>query len=843
MVLRSELRKFCLQFTVGNSRMSISLWAAKSRAMRFLSATAVITLSLAALCVTALLTGHLLGMIPNPRDPVMRGRGALCESLAINLSLMAQKGDTAAMQAALGAIKERNQDITSIAVRLADGSILFEVGEHSVHWKTEPGTYSSDTQMFVPISNGSTRWGTVEVGFTPLLPPGWRGVLLHPVVLLSLFMAGACSVAFYGYLSRVLQQLNPKKVVPPRVKSALDTLAEGLLLLDGNGRIVLANQSFSETCGHSLDELLGKPVDSLTWREPEEHDPNSGESSPVILPWTSVLLNGQAQHGRLLRLDQAAARDRTFVVNASPVLDDKGGRRGCIASFEDVTKLQQKKVELAAMLETLRSSADRIRQQNRELERLATMDALTGCFNRRYFFERFDNVWADAQRGRQDISVIMIDIDHFKSINDKHGHGTGDEVLQRVGRHLNERFVGEHVAARYGGEEFAILLPNSTVSEAAATAEQIRRELQSMKFDQLSLTASLGVSSVASNARSPQELLEQADKCLYVAKRNGRNRVERYDEVPEDLMVDEAKLKRVGGEETSQIPFPAVTALISALAYRDSETAAHSRRVADLCVAVGQGLMSMGSCDVLETAAILHDIGKIGVPDSILLKPTALTEEEWELMRQQDRIGLEILRASFGSEEMSEIVENYSCHYSEGLDRGIMLPLGARILAIADAYDSMVTDRVYRAGRSSKAAFEELRRCAGSQFDPELVERFIGAVTIARRQQPQSLTVPIAKELALGIGLELERLAAAVDRQDLPGLKAMASRLAATAARAGAPEIAGKALELETSAEENQDILGVLRCANELLAVCRSTQGSYLQASLPSRREEVTADA
>ncbi len=801
--------------------------------MRHFSATFVIAFSLSALCATMLLTAHLLGLVPNEHDPIMKGRSALCESVAIHFSLLAQKNDTAAMAAALQAIKERNPEIKSIAVRRSGGMLEFEVGGHQQHWKSEPGTYSSDTQMFVPIANGSKRWGTVEFAFTPAGYPGLLGWVLHPITVLCAFMSATCVISFYGYLSRVLQQLNPRKVVPPRVKSALDTLAEGLLLLDKQGRIVLANQSFSDTCGKSLDELLGKGANTLPWKEHEDvaSTGEGGAQPDREAPWTLVLRDGQARQGHLLRLDQASARDRTFVVSASPILDDTGGRRGCIASFEDVTKLQQKKIELSSMLDALRASAEKIREKNRELEQLATRDPLTGCFNRRYFFQQFDSTWAEVHRGRLNVSVVMADIDHFKSINDKFGHGVGDEVLRNVAACLRQHAGPDDIVARFGGEEFAILMPRATTDEAAKSAERLRRALQSLEFEQLQLTVSLGVSTANLKAQSPQELIEQADKCLYVAKRNGRNQVVRYDEVPVDLEIDESKVKRSGGEETSQIPFPAVTALISALAYRDPDTAAHSRRVADLCVAVGHGLMSMGNCYVLETAALLHDIGKIGVPDSILLKPTPLTDEEWEVMRKQDRIGLEILRASFGSHDMSEIVENYSRYYAVADKAGMALPLGARILAIADAYDSMITDRVYRKGRSAKDAFAELRRCAGTQFDPELVERFVNAVGIASRQTVG--TSHVAKESALGIGLELERLAHAVDQQDLIGLKAMASRLAANAAKAGAPEIAAKALELENAVNDNTDLLTILRCAYELLNVCRATQGSYLQPAMP----------
>ena len=357
-----------------------------------------------------------------------------------------------------------------------------------------------------------------------------------------------------------------------------------------------------------------------------------------------------------------------------------------------------------------------------------------------------------------------------------------------------------------------------------------------MKFPNLSITASLGVSSISLHPTSPQELLDQADKCLYVAKRNGRNQVVRFDQVPTNLVVEEKRVTRTHSPTPSktQIPFPAVTALISALGYRDPDTASHSRRVADLCVDVAHGLMSMSNCYVLETAALLHDIGKIGMPDAILRKPGKLSDDEWALMHKHERIGLEIIRASFASEELSQIVENYRRHFdgrNENLGpTGTHIPLGARILAVADAFDSMVTERSYRPARPHAEAFAELRRCAGTQFDTEIVERFI---KVSQRYKPESrITGQVSKESALGIGLEMERLAEAVDQQDITGLKVMAGRLSESAARSGAPEIAAKAMELEQAASSKGDVLGVIQRACELLEYCRATQSSYLEHTL-----------
>ena len=806
-----------------------------------LSATSRITISLVAMTLTTLLSAHLLGLIPSERDAIMRGRSSLCESIAIQFSVFALRGDNEAMDTSLKAIVSRNSEIRSVGLRRTDGTLVIATDTHAQTWPVSHQELSTETHMYVPIFQGSLRWGTVEVCFVPPESVGWAGRFMHPLVALCLFFVACTLLVFGGYLKKVLTQLNPSKVIPQRVRSALDTLTEGLLLLDPQGRIVLANQSFANTTGCPLEELLGKSAGNLPWidKDDKEHGELGHVASPshTAPPWMEVLADGQARQGRILAFHSASQGNKTFSVSASPICDDAGRRRGAIASFEDVSRLEQKKNELTNALQSLRLSSEKVREQNAVLERLATRDPLTNCLNRRSFFEQFDSHWNSAQRYGHPLAAIMVDVDHFKAVNDTHGHSVGDLVLQKVAETLQLSARDTDIVARYGGEEFALLLPNTDILDAAVLADRIRKALAAMRFPKLSITASLGVSALSQKAASPQDLLDQADKCLYVAKRNGRNQVVRFDQIPTNLVVE---AKKNSATQTHQpvktiIPFPAVTALISALGYRDPGTASHSRRVADLCVDVAQGLMSMSNCYVLETAALLHDIGKIGVPDSILLKPGKLTEEEWTLMHKHERIGLEIIRASFASEELSQTVENYRRHF-DGRDEnlgpvGTHIPLGARILAVADAFDSMVTQRSYRAAKSRTEAFAELRRCAGTQFDSHIVERFI---QVAQRYKPESPTLGrITKETALGIGLEMERLAEAVDQQDVAGLRVMAGRLSESAARNGAPEIAAKAMELEQAVKASGDVLGIIQRACELIEYCRATQSSYLEHSLP----------
>ena len=235
---------------------------------------------------------------------------------------------------------------------------------------------------------------------------------------------------------------------------------------------------------------------------------------------------------------------------------------------------------------------------------------------------------------------------------------------------------------------------------------------------------------------------------------------------------------------------------------------------------------------MLEIAALLHDIGKIGVPDAILLKPGPLTREEWETMHLHDRIGVEIVEASFSNQQLVDIVRYHHATYRKKADAahfpsGNDIPIGARIVTIADAYDAMVSDRVYRKGRAPKEAFEELRRCAGQQFDPELVERFIEVAT-----HHKSVELPVtSKQIALQVGLQIERLAEAIDDQDREGIKALAARLETTAAHGGIREIEAMAANVKNASDEN-DLISELQMVEELMALCRSVQKVY--ADVPS---------
>lgn len=797
------------------------------------------TICVVSLVGSELMVARALGLIDSYHDVVMDSRAKLCESVAVGMTLHAMNGDDQTMARHAVAVAARNDNIRSIGVRSVDGHLRAAVGDHDTTWTSPSDGKSNATQMIVPITSNSGRWGAVEVQFESDEFSGVLAWLNDSFLRLVVFVAVLSSVVFLLFFRRILRELNPAKVIPGRVRTALDTLTEGLLVLDVDGNIVLANESFSQMVGRSPEAMLGFTVTELPW-----FNRGQTEAAPIEnAPWDQAIRNNNSSTGGMLDFEIGPDERKTLVVNASPIFGGDKEIQGVLVSVDDVTPLEHKKRELNQALEQLQVSADEIREQNTELERLATTDPLTECLNRRSFFESFEAHWAKAKRHGLAISAIMVDIDFFKSINDQFGHSTGDDVLRAVAATLRATARAGDLVCRFGGEEFCILLPVTEINEAAEAGERFRTAIATTQFEQLSVTASIGVSSKSLGASEPQEMIDQADKCLYVAKRNGRNQVVSWDDVPADLDIDESQIERtnhdvVAVELEPVVPYRAVAALLSTLSFRHAATAAHSRRTADLCVTAGDGLLTPRQCYTLEIAALLHDIGKTGVPDSVLLKDGPLTPDDWEVMRHHDRIGVEIVRASFDCKPVTDIVANYRAHYGGTRNRpGVPshndLPVGARILAIADAFDSMTTDRSYRDGIPQAAAFEELRKCSGSQFDPELVELFIDRVS-ARHRPAGSETkgATISRSAALNIGQQIESLIDTLETQDFDGMRILAERLHDVASQDGLDHFAEQANHLRESIESDGDVLAVLQSASELVDMCRASHSTWLRTDV-----------
>jgi len=798
--------------------------------MKRFSTALRLSIGLASITMIILFVAHQIGLVPDAARSQMQNRAKLCEAIAVQFSIAVQKNQIEMIKTSASLITGRNPDILSIAITNAKGDSLVETNDHESLWQTMPQEQSTATHIQIPLFRGDRPWGNIQICFHPIAFRGLVGLWNRTEIRLALFLAFLAVPCYWLYLRRTFRYLDPSKVIPDRVKAILDTLSEGVLVLDNDEQIVLANEAFIKTTSRTAAELQGRKVSDIPWTQLES------DKSAADLPWKQAIEKGQPQKSIPLTLQSDSNETHTFVVNSSPIRGTDRKPRGVLATFDDVSEIEEKNTKLEKTLQMLKESRNKIKQQNDELKLLSMRDPLTGCLNRRAFFEKFETAWSGAARYDYTLGCVMIDIDHFKSINDNHGHAVGDQVLQKVASVLTLAVRKSDSLCRYGGEEFCVLLPHTNISNTYKAAEKYRRQIEASLPANILITASFGVSAHELQAGSCQELIDQADKALYAAKNNGRNRVVRWDQMPDKVQVEKSQegpaQKPKETEPLVSIPFSAVTALMSALEHRDVATALHSRNVADLCVAMAKGLISESECFILEVAGLLHDIGKLGVPDSILLKPGPLTDQEWKVMETHDRMGVEIINASFGSAELTNIVRYSHAWYGgsprdPGLPKGRDIPLRSRMVLIADAYDAMTSDRVYRKAKSQQEAIAELRHCAGKQFDPELLERFIEAV-LARDQNRNVKPLAESRAKALRIGLEIERLACAMEAQDISMLTAITGHLIANATKLGLPEIADYAGKLKQATTTDKDPVKLMEYTTELLELCRSHQSSYL---------------
>jgi diguanylate cyclase (GGDEF)-like protein/putative nucleotidyltransferase with HDIG domain len=314
-----------------------------------------------------------------------------------------------------------------------------------------------------------------------------------------------------------------------------------------------------------------------------------------------------------------------------------------------------------------------------------------------------------------------VDVDDFKRINDRFGHPTGDRVLSLVAARLRQ--TGE--AFRLGGDEFALLLPGYGEPEAQTTAESIIDRIAALDLEQTGpVTVSAGIVLAPRHGRDRDELLNLVDGALYWAKEYGKNQARSY----RPDVVELAELKRLasGGDRAARLR--AAASLARAVDARDAYTGFHSQRVAQLAVRIASRLgLDREQVELTRLAASLHDLGKLALPEELLRKPGPLTDPERLILERHPQIGFRMLD-SLGIDPVADWVLHHHERWDGGgyPDRlaGEEIPLGARIIFVADAYDAMTSNRLYRPRRSPEAALAELLACAGTQFDPTVVAAF-----------------------------------------------------------------------------------------------------------------------
>jgi diguanylate cyclase (GGDEF)-like protein/PAS domain S-box-containing protein/putative nucleotidyltransferase with HDIG domain len=502
-----------------------------------------------------------------------------------------------------------------------------------------------------------------------------------------------------------------------KLGAMISGMDEGVVFADADGVIVEVNAFFCRFVKKPREAILGTRIE----------DCHSGTTPDRL---RGLIEQFRANPGSGPFVIQRPLGQAEVMLRMQPIYRD-GRYDGVLLNVVDVTELVRARQAVEAA--------------NARLQELATTDDLTGLWNRRHFFGVFKQEFQRVRRHGRDLALAMFDLDHFKTVNDTYGHAFGDRVLVEVARAILGEVRETDVAVRYGGEEFIVLMPSTSSEEAVSAVERIRKRVAERYISDgkhsVQVTLSAGVSAAeASGTSTPEALLRLADEALYAAKHAGRDCVrtwrqicadQKEEVVSQSKQVDDLQRRMARLSLRSKDAFVQESqGLVQALEARDPYMKSHSVNVTRYAVAIAETLgLDPEETARIRRAAVLHDIGKIGVPDAILRKPGPLTAEERCIMEEHVLVGVRMLeQLNFLDREVALVRHHHERWDGRGYPDGVLgeaIPRGARVLAVADALDAVVSDRVYRGGGTVMEAIRTLQDEAGRQFDPAVVDALV----------------------------------------------------------------------------------------------------------------------
>lgn len=567
---------------------------------------------------------------------------------------------------------------------------------------TPPGRNAWETQAHDDARKIRTKTGEEriwDIRSSPIgaLPDGRR-----------LMVTVAADVTAQKQVEAGLRQENAK------LGTMLSGIDGGVMFVNADNVVVEVNDWFLRLIRQPRQIVVGRRVDELS----------ELRALKPLLESTERLRAHAA--GKAAVIQQTVGGVEVFL-RLQP-LHQEDRYEGALVSVTDVTEAVQ--------------AERKLEETNRRLEEQAATDELTGLPNRRRFLDVLHREFEQARRYSTSLVLAVVDVDRFKNINDVYGHAFGDRVLREVAKTLQACVRTVDTVARLGGDEFEILMPQTEIQDAFSTAERIRREIARLPISDgvevLQVTVSIGIGSAAGSAdRTPDNLVQRADEALYAAKGAGRDCTRAWplacDSRPDEPPLEQEAVKKLQqhieglASRSLEMFVQSVQNLVRAIEAHDPNTRGHSEKVAGYAVGIAETLgLADEDVDAIRRAGMVHDIGKVGISDAILQKPEPLTPDERHTIEQHVLIGAGILDR-FGVLDRAIPIVRYHHErwdgegYPDGL-RGEAIPLGARVLAVADVFDALTSGRAYHRARDETATLKILKQEAGRQFDPAAVE-------------------------------------------------------------------------------------------------------------------------
>jgi diguanylate cyclase (GGDEF)-like protein/PAS domain S-box-containing protein len=518
---------------------------------------------------------------------------------------------------------------------------------------------------------------------------GWKNLLLIPYISIPLIMAIIKKLGFNPFpnleevpivlsigtlvVIAILNRTKIREIMPMAFKTVFEKMKDGLILLDRKDNVIKMNPTSQNIFDTPIDEVSGKPIEDLIIS-------SNGSSEEKM----DLMANKIADKNGLLTVTESSSGvdgQHYYDTIHSDIKNNRGKYMGKVIVLRDITN---------------------IKKAEEDIKYLSFHDKLTRLYNRAFF----DFELKRLNTARQfPLSLVIGDVNGLKLINDAFGHPCGDKLLIKIADILKECFRDEDIVARWGGDEFSVILPQTSMDEAINIIDRVYKKCKESSTDILPLSISLGAATKVSASQNIKEVIKEAEDNMYRHK----------------LVENQSARSSM------------ITSLKKALEERDYETEKHTSRMKKIAIMFGEALKLPDSkLDDLSLLASLHDIGKIAIPDNIVLKPGKLSNEEWKTMRKHSEIGYRIAQSTA---ELAPIAKGILHHherwdgtgYPYGLSKD-KIPLISKIISIVDTYDAITSERPYKIALSKELSLEEIKRCSCSQFDQKLVDVFVDVI-------------------------------------------------------------------------------------------------------------------